>query len=324
MKKKKEKPEDFIGWKSEDGKLEVVGIAERFTSHTRYYVTCTECSKDPELFPDGYFISTRGSLRNGTKPCGCSERHIWKASQYLLLARREAKGKYIVHGFVEDFKGNETKVKCECSTDGYTWEVKLYHLISSKSGCPECAVRARTDILRTKYSEVVNKAKEACSLQYYKFICFIDGYRNKESKLYYECPVHGVRIIKYCDLIRGSKCQLCVKHGYKEDQNGYFYIYEWSNGHNNFIKFGITNRNLKSRIREQAKHTEYSESLIYCNLFEDGRIPKTIEDIIKSSGLQLNVISKVDFPDGFTETTYYYNLNKILKIVEDYSNSLSH
>ena len=44
---------------------------------------------------------------------------------------------------------------------------------------------------------------------------------------------------------------------------------------------------------------------------------------MKASGVELNVISKLQFPDGFTETTWISNLNKILKIVEKYSKEVS-
>ena len=36
--KKREKPEDFIGWKSEDGKLEVIGVAGKQGSITTFKV----------------------------------------------------------------------------------------------------------------------------------------------------------------------------------------------------------------------------------------------------------------------------------------------
>ena len=61
-KKKREtpqKPEDFIGWKSPDGKLEVIGIIGKQGTNTVYKVTCTECCKDKELFPSGYFVATK-------------------------------------------------------------------------------------------------------------------------------------------------------------------------------------------------------------------------------------------------------------------------
>ena len=49
MRKKRDVPiksEDFIGWKSPDGKLEVIGIAGEQGTNLIYKVTCTECSKD--------------------------------------------------------------------------------------------------------------------------------------------------------------------------------------------------------------------------------------------------------------------------------------
>ena len=87
-KKKYERAEDFIGWKSEDGKLEVTGIAGKQGRNTTFKVKCIECSKDHELFPDGYFISLRQHLVNGAKPCGCSKSPKWVDWQYLILARR--------------------------------------------------------------------------------------------------------------------------------------------------------------------------------------------------------------------------------------------
>ena len=39
---KYEKAEDFIGWKSKDGKLEVIGIHGKKAGRTTFKVTCTE------------------------------------------------------------------------------------------------------------------------------------------------------------------------------------------------------------------------------------------------------------------------------------------
>ena len=55
-KKKRQKPEDFIGETFNNGKLEVVGIHGKQGRAITFKVICTECSKDPELFPDGYFV----------------------------------------------------------------------------------------------------------------------------------------------------------------------------------------------------------------------------------------------------------------------------
>lgn len=134
-----DKTNTFIGWKSQDGKLEVIGIAGKQGSAATFKVTCTECSKDKELFPDGYFISTKGNLKNGKKPCNCSKKLKWKDWQYLILARRAAKGRFIVHGFVEEFKNQKTKLNLECLKDGYKWTASIHNIINNGIGCSKCA-----------------------------------------------------------------------------------------------------------------------------------------------------------------------------------------
>lgn len=122
MENRPQKAEGFIGWRSPDGKLEVRDVCGKNKhNQTLYKVTCTECSKDKELFPDGYFVSTKGNLVRGRKPCGCSL-YKWEDWQYLTLARRagEKKG-FIVHGFSEEFQGYQTKLNLECLKDEYKW-----------------------------------------------------------------------------------------------------------------------------------------------------------------------------------------------------------
>ena len=85
MQLKNEKLDDFIGWVSPDGNLKVVGIAGKKGRATTYKVTCKICSQDPELFPLGYFISTKYNLKKGKKPCGCAKSCRWSEEQYLAF-----------------------------------------------------------------------------------------------------------------------------------------------------------------------------------------------------------------------------------------------
>lgn len=92
--KQKKKPEDFVGEIFNNGKLRVIGIHGKGNRYqTLYRVTCTECSKDPELFPEGYFISTKGNLLKGQIPCGCAKSPRWEGWQWLIRARRAAEGR---------------------------------------------------------------------------------------------------------------------------------------------------------------------------------------------------------------------------------------
>ena len=147
---KLEKAKKFIGWKSEDGKLEVIGLHRESINGkpALFKVTCTECSKDPELFPDECFVSTKGNLINGQKPCGCSKKPEWKYWQFLILARRAAKGRFIIHGFNGDFKNAKTKLNLECLKDGHKWTARINNVINGGTGCPKCKYELHKEQLK--------------------------------------------------------------------------------------------------------------------------------------------------------------------------------
>ena len=142
-KKKNQKSEDFIGWKSDDGLLEVVDIHGKQGTSTTFKVICHKCKEDKELFTDGYFVSLKGNLVKGRKPCGCSACPKWSKEQFLILARRASKDRFIVHGFIEEFHSQSTKVDLECSIDGYKWTTSINNIINIDTGCPKCYGNAR-------------------------------------------------------------------------------------------------------------------------------------------------------------------------------------
>lgn len=47
---------------------------------------------------------------------------------------------------------------------------------------------------------------------------------------------------------------------------------------------------------------------VWSATFEDGSIPLYVENYIKNSGIEIGVVSKEEFQDGFTETTHLNNL----------------
>jgi len=215
-KRKTEKAEDFVGWISPDGKLKVVGIIEK-SRHTKFKVECSECSKDRELFPNGYFSSTKSNLLGGGKPCGCARCTKWKDWQFLILAKRVGEKKnFIVHGFSEDFHGTSTKVTVECIKDGYIWKAPLTNLLSYKSGCKKCS---------KKYTPTEQEATNTCIMLCkeinYKFIGFTDGYKTVYSKFEYLCPKHGKHKTSYTKFVKSNnRCPDCAKE--TTSFNGYF------------------------------------------------------------------------------------------------------
>jgi len=252
-KKKREKPEDFIGWKSEDGKLEVTGIAGKNRwGHILFKVTCTECSKDPELFPDECFVSTKGNLINGQKPCGCSKKPEWKYWQFLILARRAAKGRFIIHGFNGDFKNAKTKLNLECLKDGHKWTARINNVINGGTGCPKCKYELHKEQLKTLDHIALQKCVDICKEMDYDVIGFVDGYKNNTSHFEYNCKIHGKQKVIYNSFVNnGTRCGGCWKdkqieilrdngngNGYypeRKDEQDYLYILNFND---KFIKVG--------------------------------------------------------------------------------------
>ena len=244
-KKKREKAEDFIGWKSPDGKLEVTGIHGKQGRITMFKVTCTECSKDPELFPDGYFISQKCHLVKGQKPCGCSKIPKWYDWQYLILARRagEKKG-FVVHGFAEEFKNAYSKLKLECLKDGHKWTARICNVINGGDGCPKCSNK-----YRPTEQEALQKCIEICKEMDYEYIGFVDGYKGAhKTRFEYSCKIHGKQGVSYNNLVNnGTRCIGCWKdrqvelgngNGYypeRKDETDFLYILNFNN---KFIKVG--------------------------------------------------------------------------------------
>jgi len=320
---KVEKPEDFVGWKSEDGLLEVIGTdIKSKTGRVLFRVVCEICSKDKELFPKGYFVCQKHHLKENKKPCGCSPSPRWTEDQFLIRAIRAGKDKNIkVLGYAEKFSGSYTKLNCECTIDNYRWEVSLFNLINTKNGCPKCSNK----VIPTE-QEAYNICNELCNKNGYTFIGFIDGYKNQSSRLEYLChdQEHGITNVSYTNFINGGRrCRFCAKAGYKTNNRGFFYIVRWKGQDTTFLKFGITNNKVTARVRQQSNGTQYVPEILGYWEFKDGLIPKKIEDEVKEIVQPLSIVPKADFPDGFTETTYENNLENILKILQKYNNQIS-
>lgn len=234
-----EKAKQFIGWKSEDGKLEIIGIAGKQGRITTFKVTCTECSKDPELFPDGYFVSAKGELIKGSKPCGCGRNVRWKDWQYLILARRVAKDRFIVHGFSGEFKNTYTKLNLECLKDGHKWTASINNVMKGR-GCSKCA-----GVYKPKEQEALQKCINICKENNYDVVGFLDGYKNnKLSRFEYICKIHGKQNVSYNDFVNhGTRCGGCAMdlgngNGYypeRKDEVDFLYILNFND---KFIKVG--------------------------------------------------------------------------------------
>ena len=238
MRKKRENPEDFIGWKSEDGLLEVVELLEK-SKHSKFKVICHKCKEDVELFPQGYFVRQKSDLVKGAKPCGCAKYRKWNEYEYLILAKRASTGRFIVHGFSEEFHGQRTKLSLGCLKDGYEWTTSVNNVVNRDTGCPKCAGN-----YKPTEQEALDKCKQICETEGYKLIGFVNGYKNANSRFEYKCPVHGKQNVEYGSFVNGgTRCKGCWKeigngNGYyldRKDEQDFLYILDFDS---QFIKVG--------------------------------------------------------------------------------------
>lgn len=212
------KKDDFVGWISPDGNLEVIGYSDKNkhykTQRRLYKVTCKICSPDIELYPDRYFLCQKGHLKRGIKPCGCALNPKWKPSQYLILASRagEKKG-FIVHGFIDKYENSYTKISCECLLSNHKWVTKLTNITKGLNGCPECAIIKQ----RTSENTALKRCTDLCVAYNYTPLGFPEGYKNAYSRFEYVCPRHGKHNVSYNKFINTKqKCPECWRDKQKE------------------------------------------------------------------------------------------------------------
>jgi hypothetical protein len=290
-----------------NGQLKVVGHNGSKGNKKQYILYCSVCSKDPELFGEGYFSSTKSSLDNNSIPCGCSTAPRWSKEQYFVLCSRKAKELgYKFIGFESDWAGHKTKIKMFCEKH------EEWATLSKGVGCPSC----RTDKMRAaklKPDSVIVESFMATG----SFVSGTKFWRSERTNnlgwfAYWnmycpECEEYAEP--KACHLIQGSIPCACSKRRQKE-----CYI-TWLVDENNnpiAIKFGITN-NLKRRIKEQNKLSKYSVQKGMVFAFPTVLACKRAERECKEE-LVTKFMSKSDLPDGYTETTDISNLFRIVEI----------
>lgn len=208
-----EKYDNFIGWKSSDGLLEVVSVhsESKDGKPKMYKVICVECSKDKDLFPDGYFVSTKGNLEKNKKPCGCSNFPKWHDWQYLVLLNRVSTSRFKVLGFDGEFKDISTKVKCECLKDGHTWSAGISPLLKGH-GCPSCGKIASKQKRKIPTENALRRCEDVCEKEGYTSLGFPNGYTNSSSVFEYRCEEHGKQSVTFSNFTKpnGTKCPYCV------------------------------------------------------------------------------------------------------------------
>ena len=303
-----------------EGQLTVVGWSGRQGNGIRYYILkCIKCSQDNELFGEGYFRSTKSNLVNGTVPCGCSRNSRWSQEQYTVTCSRKAREfGYTFIGFVGEWKGAYTKIKLSCRKHGEWSSGNVSNLINHRHGCPECGAEATIKAVReanTKSDDVMIASFFASGAFHPKTQFWRSDRLDSESKKkywYISCPECGEQgESKSSNLQLGQRPCACSKQRQKE-----CYI-NWLIDNKNMavaIKFGIAN-NSNRRVKQQDTKSLYEVRQYQVYSFPSVQACKQAERECKKE-LETGVVLKRDMPDGYSETTWAFNVGKVKDIYE--------
>lgn len=209
-----------------------------------------------------------------------------------------------------------------CSEDEYVigglcsgvFKSATIHLSEGKLSC-RCSKTFRWSQDQREYQ--IKKLMEGND---WKFIGWVDGnYKNKNSKFNWVCQNGHVNTTSADNFLKRISCRGCSSNGYNKESDGLIHIVRWYNDKHTFLKYGITNKSVSSRISNQKAKTNFTPEILY-QFSGDGLSVEDCEKLIKSE-VGGNYCSKRDMPRGFTETLEdtENNLSNILQIISTFN-----
>lgn len=305
----------------EQGHLKVIGWSGRQGTGKLYLLKCSICSQDTELFGQGVFRSIKSSLIKGAIPCGCAKRPKWSKEQFTILCSRKAQEfGYEFIGFNGEWKGYKTKITMSCDKHGEWSSGIINNLTTIGNGCPGCAVDVRREAARQ-----ANTKPDSVMIQsFFDSGCFHPDTKFWRSNRlnsqgcttywYMSCPECGAEGESFVgDLQAGKRSCMCSPHRQKECYINWVYD---DNNQTIAIKFGVAN-NSKRRAKEQASKCVYNMRQGSIWAFPSKASCLKAERRCLNE-LECGVLSKEEMPDGWTETTYPYNVERIMSIYEEF------
>lgn len=288
-----------------------------YKNNVKYAVArCLVCASDEEVFGEGYFTVYMPSLKKGHLPCGCGKAPKYTENQMRVLCTRAANRLgYEFIDFAQDYSGVNNKILLKCPKHGEWCTGSIRGLLSKGRGCLKCqadllSLNKRT-ATETKYENFEDSFCRVLKVDWRDSAPSAGG--RARAKLVCQCKTcYNEFETMLSDFMSGCRCPLCSGR-----YQNVAYVSLVSDGDTDIcLKFGITTEsNLRDRNRKQNRKTVYEIKQIYIFKFEDYRGCKKAErECLKE--LKCGVVSKNELPDGYTETTYLYNLDEIIKIYE--------
>lgn len=218
-----------------------------------------------------------------------------------------------------DYKGNKEPIVIRCVKHDVWFSQAPITFLKSDYPCPECLTEHRRELKYTTEEAYLERANEVHNNLYFDYD--FSDYNGLHSKIKYECEHHGLVRQNANSHLRGVGCPNCTQHGFKKDKPATFYIQVLKeNNIPKYIKFGVTNKDLNTRMRQQSNRSIFEHELVKEYLFEDGTKALQIENHVKYTFKDngLCCVTKREMEDGYTETLPVILLDTLIEEIEGY------
>ena len=299
------------------GDLTVVGWNGKYGNPKKYIVSCETCKEDPGLHGEGLFAMSKGHLKRGCIPCGCTDKCNWTEDQYKIRVKRvcDAIG-LVFNGWANEFTtANKTLVDADCIDHGKIGNAPISFVLDSRfvKSCRGCFAIRMGNFKRKDDSVMIKMFMDTgCYAEGTIFTRSEREDKHGHKKYWYmDCPDCGESGEGHLvGLYKGTRSCACSGNRQQETYINLLMDKESVIA----IKFGIANLSTE-RIKRQNQLSIYD--VINYGVWTY----PTVKDCRNAERYCLNnlttkVISKEEMPDGYTETTFPSNLDLVIAIFE--------
>lgn len=180
------------------------------------------------------------------------------------------------------------QVSCRCAKDRYQRTYKEYVYYINKVGN------------KTGYKLDTSKYKSFTSRDNVEYTCPEGHTCNSRLGIYLFNPT----------------CGTCNSGGFSKVKPAHLYIVRWYGFGKSYLKFGITNREVIDRVKEQSTPSSLDYEILHTVYNESGETIFNLESLLKQS-VETSVCPSEWLPDGYTETCEDTedNLQTLLKLI---------
>ena len=174
------------------GIITVLGVVQRIPNRPKYvWMSCSICSDDDELWPEGSMCCLPGALTKGCVPCSCSKKPTLTLEQHMIITKRLLVGTPHKVMFVSRPKENGSVVATILCPDHGEWTCSTDSIKNRTHGCMKCYRSTISNRVRKPESDARKEIIDVAAKLGHEFIEFIGGYTGSHSRASMKCIDHG-------------------------------------------------------------------------------------------------------------------------------------